>query len=337
MTESFGIAAREQQARFRETLPLPARTPSDDKGCRHGHLLALGHEIQNLYPALRGNGGALDFFERRHIKWWRSKRSGDQLGDGPTRNLASSQVACVNFLLPLAVIPGALETFLQSIDGDVTGIVPLIDKESNEAMVEFEWVGWDEPLEGGTVTRGANQTSVDALLVAKVPVGLRAYLLEWKHCEEYPTPEYRGRGVSGDTRRRRYRRLYGHKDSPFNLSAPFDEFLYEPFYQIMRLLLLADRMLVRGVTPTVQIQEAKVVIVCPQANLAYRTAAKDLPLTKRFSNAVTVEQVVHAALKSPRVFSVFAPESVIVALRRCAPSSTELASWLGYQHLRYGW
>lgn len=65
MTRAFRLVARDQQARFRETLPLPARTPSDDEGRRHGHLLALGREIHNRYPALQGIGGALETFLRR--------------------------------------------------------------------------------------------------------------------------------------------------------------------------------------------------------------------------------------------------------------------------------
>lgn len=126
MGKAFGIAAREQQARFRRTLCMPARTQTDVKGQRHGHLLALGYEDENLYPPTREL--ALEFFAKRRIKWWRNARSGDASGNGPTRNLASSQVACVNFLLPLSRIPGALATALQVVDGDVQDVVTIADK-----------------------------------------------------------------------------------------------------------------------------------------------------------------------------------------------------------------
>ena len=73
---------------------------------RNPHLLPLGCEEENLYPGIRGNGGAVDFFSQRRIRWWKSARTGDDTaGPGPTRNMTSSQVACVNFLLPLAGIP----------------------------------------------------------------------------------------------------------------------------------------------------------------------------------------------------------------------------------------
>ena len=95
-----------------------ARQPADDKEIRNHHLLALGYKVENLFPGIRGAGGAIGFFGERGIKWWKSSRSGDDTKlDGPTRNMASSQVACVNFLLPLAGIPGALTAALRALDG----------------------------------------------------------------------------------------------------------------------------------------------------------------------------------------------------------------------------
>ncbi len=103
---AFGTLGRRRQAAFRDSSPTISdrgRNPQDPKGKRHGHLLALGHEDENLYPSIRGPDGARKFFADRSIKWWRSAQTGDTpKTHGPTRNLASSQVACVNFLLPLA-------------------------------------------------------------------------------------------------------------------------------------------------------------------------------------------------------------------------------------------
>lgn len=123
----FGIVARRQQAHFRdssETISLEARNPGDDKGRRNGHLLALGCEEENLYATFRDENGAVRFFRDRSIKWWRNASSGDAQGEtGPTRNMASSQIACVNLLLPLVDIRDALTAFLRTIDGDVSEVV----------------------------------------------------------------------------------------------------------------------------------------------------------------------------------------------------------------------
>ena len=140
----------------------------------------------------------------------------------------------------LVEIPGALTAVLQAIDDDVTGVVEIVH-EGTSSPVELEWIGPDHALEGPSVkSRGANSTSVDAFMVAETNAGRRAYLMEWKYVEEYRT-EDKGQGRSGETRRARYAHLYA--DSPsFNGKVPFDAWLFEPFYQLLRLRLLADRM-----------------------------------------------------------------------------------------------
>ena len=204
---SFEHAAKKRQAWFREfssTISPRGCSPSDGKGERNPHFLALGCEEENLYPGIRCGGGAIEFFSQRGIQWWKSSRSGDDVnGTGPTRNMASSQVACVNFLLPLAGIPGALLSALSAIDDDVRGIVD-IHHEGNTSSVEFEWIGVGRSLEGGR-TRGAQNTSIDAFLVVETQSGRRrAYLLEWKFAEQYlrTRPEFKGKGKSGETRRK---------------------------------------------------------------------------------------------------------------------------------------
>ncbi len=335
---SFGITGRRQQAHFRdtsETISPEGRVPSDDKGQRHGHLLALGHEADNLYPALRGDPGVLQFFRERRIKWWRdTNRTGDTRGgDGPTRNMASSQIACINFLLPLVEIGGALAAVLRAIDGGVKDIVA-IEHQETVAPVEFEWIGLGGPLEEGAApTRGANTTSVDAFMVAETDAGRRAYLLEWKYVEEYPTRNnYLGNGSRGDTRRRRYSSLYSAEYSSFNGSTPMDELLYEPFYQLMRQRLLADRMVNNG---ELGITDAKVVAVVPKDNTAYRERITSPPLAQRFPNLNTVSDVFSATLKRPdEAYNIFCPSTLIAAVERdCGDAAAE---WVKYQRERYG-
>ncbi len=334
----FGTIARARQARFRETLPEAARTPTDDKGRRHGHLLAQGQEHHNLLPELRGPGGAVDLFRSRGIKWWRNARSGDVPGvDGPTRNLASSQLACVNFLLPLARRPPALLAFLRLVDPEVIAVEPIPDRAGGEpALVEFEWVGWDAPLEGGRVTRGAMQTSADALVVGRTAEGLRAFVFEWKYCEEYTRPSDKGAGTSGDTRRGRYQARYAAPDSSFRGDVPLDDFLFEPFYQLMRLRLLADEMQRGGVTPSLAITDARVVVVCPAANHDYLVPVASTPLARRYPELPTIEVVIQATLRDPRGIQVASSEMLVAGLRASGVAD-KLGDWLDYHALRYGW
>ena len=305
---SFGQRERKRQAAFRKGLT----TPTDPVGLRHDYLLPLGYEEENLYPTLRGENGALRYFAERNIKWWQARVSGDASdGKRPTRNMASSQIACVNFLLPLIDIPGALTAVLKAIDDDVTGVVD-IEHEGTSSPVELEWIGLDHALEGpGVKSRGANSTSVDAFMVAETPSGRRAYLMEWKYVEEYRT-EDKGQGRQGETRRRRYAHLYEESPS-FNRKVPFDAWLFEPFYQILRLRLLADRM-VRN--QELGVSEAKVAVVVPEGNLAYRERVTSPPLVKAFPSR-SVSGIVEETLVLPDRSYVSLSQSNLADAVRC--------------------
>ena len=94
---NFGQRERKRQAAFRKGLT----TPSDAVRLKHDHLLALGCEEGNLFSTLRGENGALQYFADRNIKWWQARVSGDASdGKRPTRNMASSQIVCVNLDVP---------------------------------------------------------------------------------------------------------------------------------------------------------------------------------------------------------------------------------------------
>ena len=340
----FEHSAKWRQQQFRDASPTVSdrgRSPTDDKGLRHCHLLAIGCEVENLFPGIRGEGGAIGFFSERDIKWWKDSGSGgDGRSDAPTRNMISSQVACANFLLPLAGIPGALLSALRTLDDDIVDVVN-ISHDGHTSGVEFEWIGLGRSLEGGR-TRGSQNTSIDAFLVAETRAGRRrAYLLEWKYAERYLStrPEFKGEGTKGDTRRRRYAERYRASFSSFNpATAPeLDDFLYEPFYQIMRQRLLADRM---ANERELGIDEAKVVMVVPEQNWAYRTISDGSvttspPLSQRFPGLETVEEVLRAALKNPDgEFDMVAPRSLLNAVSQRFPGET--AEWAGYWRERYG-
>ena len=339
---SFENSAKSRQARFRETSPTisePARAPNDDLGKKHNHLLALGFSEENLFPGIRGAGGAMDFFTQRNIKWWDGTID-EAGGNAPTRNMASSQVACVNFLLPLAGVPGGLLSVLQNLDPDVTEVVD-IHHQGQVSPVEFEWIGIDLSLEGGR-QRGAYETSVDAFMIAETTSGRRrAYLLEWKYVERYLSgrPEYKGAGPSGQTRRRRYDQRFRASFSSFNpAKAPsMDDFLYEPFYQLMRQRLLADRMVHDR---ELDVEQAKVVVVVPEENWAYRamtdgrTSTSPL-LVERFPNLETVTQIMRACLNCPEgQFDLISPHFLLEGVERRLPNET--TAWSRYWRERYG-
>ena len=266
------------------------------------------------------------------MDWWQAGANGDNSGGTrPTRNMASSQIACVNILLPLLEIPGAPTAMLRAIDSDVTDVAT-INCGDCLSKIELEWIGLGHALEGANVTsRGANSTSVDAFLVADTRAGRRAYLLEWKYVEEY-RPRYLGEGRQGNTRRCRYGERYRTSRS-FNDIAPLDAWLYDPFYQIMRMRLLADRMVAER---ELDVAEAKVVVIVPKGNLAYRERITSPHLSSLFPEARSVADVMRISLTNrERDFASVCPSVLADAVRlACGESAT---AWGSYLRERYGW
>lgn len=317
------------------SISQEARTPTDDKDCRHGYLLAVSYEEENLRPTLRGDGGVILFFSERGINWWRNDKRVDAKGaTGPTCKMASSQFACVNFHRPLAEIQGALTAFLRTIDEDVRETVT-IEHQGNTSPVEFEWIGTGGRLEDDAPpTRGANTTSVDGFMVAETGHGRRAYLLEWKHVEEYPTRNYYlASGSQGETRLRRYFYRFKEESSSFNGIAPIEELLYEPFYQFMRQRLLPYRM---AKAKELGVSEARVIAVVSEHNIAYRNRLTIPPLAQRFPDVHSVPDVFRATLKrADEAYGIVSPSVLVDTIEEACGSAA--ADWTDYQRRRYGW
>lgn len=335
---AFGEKERVRQAAFRassKTVSTAARKPCDDLGRKYDYYLALGCEEENLMPAIRNSAGAVKFFADRKIKWWRGGRSGDRKGMNiPTRNMASSQIACVNFLMPLAEEAAALTAMIRCIDADITAVVPLCysaDEKPVESFVEFEWIGLETSLEYGPYTRGANSTSADALVVGTTSSGInRAYVLEWKYVEEYKAGHSLSIGPAGAKRRGRYSEMFKASDSPFKDSS-FENWFYEPLYQVMRQLLLSRKMIREK---EFGISEARVVVVCPKGNTSFRDKVTSADMSSSYPGC-DLETAVREQLVSPNLFTVLDAEDLFVAITQSVQSSS-VDEWSSYNSDRYG-
>lgn len=334
---SYEQDVKRRQSLFRKTLLSDADCQVSDASRRHGHVLPLGRENQSLYPLTREM--AIEFIDDRRIKWWQQAVVGDT-GNSPSHNLASSQVCCINYFLPLAQMPSALTDLIRGIDDDVYEILPIRDPDDHQSFVELEWVGYEGPLEPVRISRGEYQTSVDAFVVARTVAGKnRAYLIEWKYSEgkKYLNGPFLGEGKQGETRRKWYLHLFEQDDSPFHRDASYEWFLYEPYYQIMRLFLLAAKTVREGVTLDLPVHEARVLIICPEANETYRTVAPAIHRRGLFENCQTVQEAIRSGLKIPEHFRIVDQETLTGKLRDRAGNPQELEGWLQYQSERYGW
>lgn len=184
----------------------------------------LQDPMLNLWEGIRKD--ALDYFAHNQIVWW-----GD-LDNQPTGHLLSSQIACLNHLFYLRQNQSASTAVLTKIHPEIEAAVTVDD-----GFVEFEVVGSRNYLGERSHTRGANATSIDAIMVGKKKNGKNILvMIEWKYTEAYkPDNKYI------PARAKIYDQLLANPDSPIKIKN-FESVYYEPFYQLMRQTLLGWRM-----------------------------------------------------------------------------------------------
>jgi len=222
-----------QAAFFQRSVPVEALHPSA--------AYRLSERPYNVAPSARATADA--YFNRYGITWHRHANHG-----------LSSQVCCLNFLMPLATRRDLLSRLI----GDALGIAPpemlrIEDGPDGEPwFVGFEWIGREDYLgEAGKSskrTRGANVTSADAIVRFKHDGRTETLLIEWKYTESYgapiPNKPRKGGGWSNDVRIERYSKLAFAPHGPIraDLGLKIEDFFWEPFYQLLRQQMLAFQM-----------------------------------------------------------------------------------------------
>lgn len=229
------------------------------------------HSVENLFPAIRDY--AVSTFRKNDIAWHDGPSA-----DVPSNYLMDSMVSCVNCLIPFATDPAATAALFAPFVPAARAAVAI----DGDAFVAFEWLGAQNYLEEKSPKRkrGSHGTSPDAHVVLERENGSRVgILLEWKYTESY------SKGASFG---KHYSAFLEAPDSPIDLGglAP-DVLFYEPFYQLARTILLADRMeraRENGVTETL------VLVVVPEGNRAYRDTITSPELRGRGESVAEVMQ-----------------------------------------------
>lgn len=197
------------------------------------YRVAPEHRATNLAPAIRDTAERL-FAADPPIQWHQHANHG-----------LSSQVCCVNFLLPFADKPALLSRWIAHVTGDdVAEVLPVErGRAGQDWFVTFEWIGDIDHLNEAKVgtfrKRGANATAADAAILYRTVAGVTNLLLiEWKYTERYGQPlDPKG----NDTRRARYDAIWRAPNGPVRADADvtLDDFFWEPFYQMLRQQMLA--------------------------------------------------------------------------------------------------
>lgn len=175
----------------------------------------------NLWDGIRED--AKQYFRQCGIPWWKGN------ADDPTGHLLSSQIACLNHLYFVRQRKDIATALLKRVNPDIVEAL-IID----DGFVEFEYIGKQQYLKEKGFTRGANCTSIDAVMLGITADSNRImFLIEWKFTETY---ERENRYIPA--RAAVYDSLIVRPDGPFLIGADPESFYYEPFYQMMRQTLL---------------------------------------------------------------------------------------------------
>jgi hypothetical protein len=314
----FGSREQLRQSAYFEA-EFPGKIGYEEKAFR----LQPGEQALNLAPAIRDV--AMRYMRDNKIAW-----------HADSNHARSSQVCCLNFLMPLAANPGMLSRVI----GDALGIASpkMLEVESGPDgrpwFIGFEWNGRKDYLnEGdnqGKRTRGSNSTSVDAVVRFRHDGSAQTLLIEWKYTESYGGPI---KAEGNAARIKRYQNLVFAPDGPVRddlggpirdeLGLKLEDFFYEPFYQLLRQQMLAfqmQRLKEDGAN------RVRVLHIAPAANLALTRVTS--PALKRFgNNAFTVFR---SLLTRPEDFVSRSTESLF------GPLMSDLNNdWAAYLARRY--
>lgn len=262
---------------------------------------------RNIWEGIRHN--ALAYFRNNNIPWWMSTP------EMPTGHLLSSQIACVNHLYYVREQREFATKILQNIDDRIINAEEIHYPDTDAGYVAFEIVGKENYLGEHQHTRGANATSVDAVMVGKKADGKNILvLIEWKYTEYYE----KGKSLFIPSREKIYNPLLASMDSPFKViernGKYFEPLYYEPYYELMRQTLLGWKMVSAN---EYNCDEYIHLYVVPEAN-------KEL-LLQNIAPGLEGENLKDAwlkILKMPDRFRIISPEQLLRPLKNESGTDT---------------
>ena len=141
----------------------------------------------------------------------------------------------------------------------------------------FEWIGTRDYLgelkrKTGPRTRGKYFTSADFAFRFKRNDGkVHLVLGEWKYTESYGRSDL---GKQKPVRKDNYREAFHRTEGVFGpqRESLYNAFFFEPFYQLMRLQLLAQEMEAGDLGREMEADVVSVLHICPMANGEFREA-----------------------------------------------------------------
>lgn len=304
---------------------------------------------ENLHTSVRE--AAIEYFRERRIPW----HDGLFNRRFPSNHLCCSQSCCINFLFPMTSDSELLRTFGRRFYPDFEKALPIdTDKPLQDGRfpyMAFEWIGSppsypdylrEQHHKKGRPTRGANYTSADFVFRFRRGDGkIQLVLGEWKYTEDSGSTDYGTAKNPADrkpaVRKRTYWEAFLRSGGVFKNQdkSLYDGLFVGPFYQLMRLQLLAQEM---ESGRELQADVVTVLHVTPEANREFREfvtspSLKNTYMKDKFPNQGVLD--IWKALVPPEKFMSLSTESLLGDLVREARSSHP--AWVAYLEQRYGW
>ncbi len=215
---------------------------------------------KNLYASIRDE--ALVYFRENNVGWW--------MGKNPTGHTLSSQIACLNHLMPIRKDKDTVLRLINGVYDDKFKAVLPMKCDKAPGYVAFEVVSKEEHLNEGKLTRGSQCTSIDAAILAQDNDDKKCLIIiEWKYTEAENGNEDKPK------RRAKYDELI--EKSKYLLSDNKSTVYYcKPFYQLMRQTLWAEQIIENKEKEYIQADYFLHIHVIPKANEVLRKKNGDV-------------------------------------------------------------
>ena len=331
---SFRNLEKERYEKLKSILFSPEAQPSGTyKKKSYSFCLANGHSQENLHSSFRDD--VIEYFKKRKIPW----HDGFDGQDGskntlPSNHLCCSQTMCVNTLYPMTTNKELLQKAFQIYFPEMKEPLPFTyDKflpNGDYPYMCFEYVGENTHFAGerGWPQRGANCTSLDFAFFFRRYDGKRQLVLgEWKYTEEYKSLKFPPKNEINKTRWNTYKEDFKIWRAD-NLNVPaYEHYFVEPFYQLMRQSVLADKMQLD------REMNADIVThfhISPKANKEFSDIFTS-PIFSKYGN--TVLEAWKGIAPQDKFISIHS-ESLLIGIEQVANKNNNWADWL---LKRYGW
>jgi hypothetical protein len=320
-----------------QLFPLEAQSDGTYNNKPRQFCLADGYADHNLHGSIRES--SVEYFQARRMSWHAGRETDpESLSRSPSNHLCCSQCACVNALAPMMrdadLLANVFRNFFPDLGEPLRFDADDALSDGTKPFLAFEWIGTQNYLgEVGGRTRGANATSADfAFRFVRRDQKIQLVLGEWKYTERY-TKKLESPEKLNKTRLRTYRAAFDRWNSIQPKLPPYEAFFSEPFYQLMRLTLLAQEMerakANRGGEMGADV--VSVLHITPAANKEFASSFT----SKIFKNHGNTVLSAWASLAPEGRFQSIASEELFAAImRHASPVYSDWSNWLTN---RYGW